>query len=132
MQTQLHRFFYHSVLASGHDASCVSAIIRTSRVFNAANAITGVLVFDGECFCQYIEGPQSGVHALVRRLERDPRHSNFTPLVDEPLPGARLYDQWSMAYCQVDGEPFITTLLQREPHEAIVQLHASGQALDLG
>lgn len=127
----LQRFFYHSQLSDQFDASCVSAIIKTARVFNAVNGITGVLVFDGERFCQYVEGPQAAVQSLVERIEHDPRHTGFTTLLDAPWSGPRVYDGWSMAYCLLEGTPFIQTLLAKSPQDALEFLHASRNTLDI-
>lgn len=125
-------FFYHSCLSSDYDASCVSAIIKTARAFNAEHGITGVLVFDGERFCQYLEGPRMPVNALITRLEVDPRHAQFTPLMRQPLIGPRLYDGWTMAYCMLDGLPFMREILNKTPEDALSYLRQSGHALDMG
>ncbi|MCW5259244.1 BLUF domain-containing protein [Verminephrobacter eiseniae] len=75
----LSQFVYYSTLADGYDATCVGAIIKTARAFNASNGITGVLLFDGERFCQYIEGNPVAVNALVDRIRQDPRHKVSRP-----------------------------------------------------
>ena len=108
-------FFYHSTLADGHDASCVGAIVRTARTFNASHGITGVLLFDGERFCQYIEGPSPALDPLVDRICEDPRHQNVTALLQEPLTAARRYPDWSMAFSEVGSDSVIDRLITEEP-----------------
>lgn len=94
----LSHFLYCSMLSPDAEPTCVADIIRTSRRANAERAITGILVFDGQRFCQYIEGPAAHIDTLVARLEQDGRHTEFTPLHHGPLAGPRRFRQWSMAY----------------------------------
>lgn len=55
------RIVYSSQLAPSVPAECVADIVRTARQFNAAHGITGLLVFDGQRFCQYLEGPDAPI-----------------------------------------------------------------------
>lgn len=111
----LSQFAYHSILADDHDASCVGAIIKTARTFNAVHGITGVLLFDGERFCQYIEGELAVLDGLVSRIRQDRRHQNVTTLLHEPLAGGRRYPDWSMAFCDVDSDAIIDQIIAKPP-----------------
>lgn len=64
----LECFLYQSKLAPGVDATCVAQIVKKARAFNESAQITGILVFDGEFFCQYIEGPSNQVQDLISLL----------------------------------------------------------------
>ena len=127
----MNLFAYHSTLADEYDASCVGAIIKTARTFNASHGVTGVLLFDGERFCQYIEGGAATLDALVERLHRDPRHQNVTTLLHEPLHEDRRYPDWSMAYCDVENS-IIDQMIIRAPHEALTLLKEKHLTLDIG
>jgi hypothetical protein len=70
-------FSYHSEIASDASTSCVADITRVSRRFNEAHGITGILIFDGQRFVQYMEGPQQQVVALAKKISLDNRHTNF-------------------------------------------------------
>lgn len=106
LPTDLSQFIYCSVLSPDAAPTCVADIIRTARRVNAEWEVTGVLVFDGQRFCQYIEGPTPHIADLARRIERDPRHTDFSPQHHGPLWGARRFAQWSMAYALApDLEP---------------------------
>ncbi|MGN1056104.1 MAG: BLUF domain-containing protein [Comamonas sp.] len=106
MTTQLSCFLYCSQLAEDADISCIPDIIKTARAFNKQHLITGMLIFDGQRFCQYIEGPEATITELATRIAQDPRHTNFQPKHDAPLSGDRLFAHWSMAYVLVDdAEP---------------------------
>ena len=56
------------------DAAEVGRICIQSRANNLRDSISGLLVFDGQAFCQYVEGPRPQIADLRDRLERDPRH----------------------------------------------------------
>ena len=104
--SHLSQFIYCSVLSPDAAPTCVADIIRTARRVNAELDVTGVLVFDGERFCQYIEGPAAPIEELAQRIGRDPRHIGFSPLHHGPLEGPRHFAQWSMAYALApDLEP---------------------------
>lgn len=62
--TPIYRLLYASRLAPPHTFNIFKSIIVAARTNNSANEITGALVFDGERFCQLLEGPQPGVSAL--------------------------------------------------------------------
>ena len=70
---------YVSELTAGGAAE-IDQICRQSRANNERDGITGVLVFDGQAFCQFVEGSQAAVSALRDRLERDRRHRDMRVL----------------------------------------------------
>lgn len=70
----LFQYFYLSRLALGHDFSCFKAIVTASRQRNPAHGISGALLFDGERFCQLLEGPEKPVRALGTCIDADRRH----------------------------------------------------------
>ena len=99
-------FLFHSEIASDVSASCVADITRASRFFNESHNITGVLIFDGLRFVQYIEGPQQQVTALAQKISSDTRHTNFTPQYCATKILHRLFADWTIGYLVVeDSEP---------------------------
>lgn len=68
MKHLLGCFLYRSELASNANRSCVADIARVSRLLNEGNDITGILIFDGLRFVQYMEGPEHQVDALIQTL----------------------------------------------------------------
>lgn len=129
---RLSQFAYHSTLADGQSASCVGTIIKVARAFNALHGITGVLLFDGERFCQYVEGAPSTLDALVQRIRTDLRHNQFTPLLHGPLAGGRRYPQWSMAYSDASQDALIDLMIDGAPQDALVLLKEREWMLDIG
>lgn len=93
----LSTLLYVSELATG-GATEVDEICRQSRVNNRRDRITGVLVFDGHAFCQFVEGPGPAVSALLDRLERDPRHVKMHVLQFGSTPWPRRFTSWRLGY----------------------------------
>lgn len=98
----LECFLYQSKLAPGVDVTCVAQIVKNARAFNETAQITGILVFDGEFFCQYFEGPSYEVERLMTALIHDSRHVSVTPLLHLKREPYRRFRKWTMAYHLVD------------------------------
>jgi hypothetical protein len=62
---------------------------------NALDGITGLLVFNGARFCQTVEGAPAALDDLLRRLTRDPRHSDIE-VIDDVAIEARCFRSWDM------------------------------------
>lgn len=122
---------YCSHLAPEADVGCVSSIVKTARSFNLANDITGILVFDGQHFCQYIEGPVGPMQALVVRIATDPRHCLFDVKHQAPLLGPRKFTNWSMAYVFVDDVQPLAMLETLQGRAAVSQLEILLPSLDM-
>ena len=80
------------------DAGVVDAICRQSRDNNARDDITGLLVFDGHAFCQFVEGPPRSIANLRERLERDLRHVAMRVLQFGATGDRRRFPGWRLGY----------------------------------
>jgi hypothetical protein len=70
----LRRLVYTSYLSPDEDDTCVPQIVRHARTNNARLDVTGLLIFDGIRFCQYLEGPADSVLPLLDKIRNDSRH----------------------------------------------------------
>ena len=93
----LRYLIYTSELSDPAGAATVPYIIRTARTNNAIRGITGALIFDGERFCQYIEGAPDEIVRTFAAIEEDPRHTNLRVLASGVVDLPR-FVRWSMAY----------------------------------
>lgn len=71
----LSQVVYTSVLANQHGLDAVTSIVRSARAKNPKLNVTGLLLFDGTHFCQYLEGPAANVAWLLERIRSDARHA---------------------------------------------------------
>ena len=87
---------YCSQASAGVESADVDTIIATSRRRNPVLGITGILVFGGGVFFQWIEGPKSEVMGLVRLIEADPRHEKMVILSTDEEVRERIFPTWDM------------------------------------
>lgn len=72
-------------------------LLASARAANERAGITGMLLYQDGNFMQALEGEESVVLALRRRIEVDRRHQGVLTLTSGPAP-AREFGQWSMAF----------------------------------
>ena len=89
-----------------------------ARDLNAIDGITGVLIFNGTHFLQFVEGPPAAVEDLIDRLRRDERHSGLE-IRDERMADGRLFADWSMKMVRVRSE-------FAEAHEDVLEALPAG------
>lgn len=79
-------------------------LLRVSRTFNAANGVTGALLYATGNIMQAIEGPPDTIEALYGRIRADPRHWQVTTLLNTPTP-RRSYPDWAMGLLDLSHVP---------------------------
>lgn len=128
----LHAFFYRSQLSPDFDNRCVTDIVRTARHFNQTHGITGILIFDGQQFCQYLEGPPRIIDDLIERIATDPRHVMFTALYQAKDLHTRRFQEWSMAYVSIgDNDEPLSVLTKLQGIHSVDRLQAWLPQLDM-
>ena len=81
-------------------------ILMSSRRNNADTDITGILLFRGSRFIQFLEGSPERIDALMTVLHDDPRHHNIRVLSEESAEHRRFTD-WRMGYRKLGaGRPY--------------------------
>ena len=86
----LYNTVYCSRATAGVDSAAVDSIIQSSRRHNPEMGITGLLVFGGGIFFQWLEGPRDNVTSLMERLKADPRHENVVARLPAFVVGDRI------------------------------------------
>ena len=127
---RISNFVYCSKIAANESVSCVADIVKTARRFNKEHQITGMLIFDGQRFCQYIEGPHQPLQDLISAIEKDPRHTEFTPKIACFDQKTRLFSQWSMAYVLVDDVEPLDEITASEGSQMLEKLQSMMPMLD--
>lgn len=110
VMSPLFHLFYVSETTTG-DARDITAIGDESQANNARDDITGLLLFDGKYWCQYIEGSERAVDDLLGRLRRDPRHRHMRLLQHGPAGAERMFPNWRMGYAFIADENAIRSVL---------------------
>lgn len=91
----MKRVMYFSAARSGLGDEEVDAIVAAAAKRNALYGVTGALGFNGEAFCQVLEGDEANVDQLLETISRDPRHHDFK-IVDVKKVTARAFPDWTM------------------------------------
>ncbi|WP_398304351.1 BLUF domain-containing protein [Zoogloea sp.] len=115
----LFQYAYTSCIRPEISLTRVNEIIQVSRRNNDLSGITGILVFDGWRFFQYLEGPEEAIRRLVDKLRLDPRHDNYVELLSSPFDGPRRFHKWSMGYSVSADENLLLTFTNLNAAELI-------------
>jgi hypothetical protein len=91
---------YTSLAALDLDEEQLRSIHEAALALNGIDGISGLLLFNGIHFLQWIEGPPDAIDELIERLRRDPRHSGFE-IRDERMADERIFGGWSMQLVRV-------------------------------
>ena len=98
----LRALAYQSIASCPLAAGAIDELLITAMARNQALSVTGVLLFDGYRFFQYLEGPRTAIDEVFGCIERDTRHGNLEVLFDEAV-NERYFRSWSMVCRSVDA-----------------------------
>ena len=93
----MYRLIYMSSVRFEIDRDELDQIMAISRRNNAAAGVTGLLIYDGKRFLQYLEGEtEAAVSVTFDRITQDPRHCGIVELWVS-MGSEREFPDWSMA-----------------------------------
>lgn len=98
----MHELIYRSRSAGPFDRTEIGRILATARQRNAADGLTGLLLYSDASFLQVLEGEAAAVRETFARIGEDPRHQELTVLADGPVE-ARRFPDWTMGFHHLDG-----------------------------
>lgn len=101
-ETLLHNVVYCSRITPGVTEADVQAIIATSRRWNPARGVTGLLVYGGDIFFQWLEGPKENIVELMLKIRKDKRHNTLVELAVNEEVRERMFPTWDMELVQPD------------------------------
>jgi hypothetical protein len=98
-QRQLRYWLYASCCdrPQSEAEGMIESIVEVSRSRNSALGITGALIFTGNHFSQYIEGPADCLGTVRASIVADTRHADVRTIREGPAP-RRIFAEWSLAY----------------------------------
>ncbi|MBU0746197.1 MAG: BLUF domain-containing protein [Gammaproteobacteria bacterium] len=126
----LYEVLYVSTLAPEQPLSVVAEIAGRARQLNGELDITGLLIFDGQRFCQQLEGPKKAVLKLIERIRNDPRHINVEVLHHGPLAGRR-FQNFSLAFSTVEDVDALSRLERLDGDAALAAFNTVCSELEL-
>ncbi len=93
---------YASRLAADTNPERFARLLADAARFNRLAGVTGVLLFDGARFLQYIEGPEDGIASVYPRITSSSSHLGVVELARGPV-CSRLFPNWVMHDVAVDA-----------------------------
>lgn len=93
--TLLSAVVYRSTARPGLSSAELGAMLSAARARNANEHLTGLLLYTGTHFFQWLEGPVDGVDHVWASIQRDHRHQDIELLGRPHLP-VRLFRGWEM------------------------------------
>jgi hypothetical protein len=99
--SSVFHLIYISRASQSLSYSDVQNILTTSKVNNAREGITGLLILRDDYFVQLLEGSEDAVKKLLGNIIMDQRNSSLKVLI-ETSSNERLFADWEMAF--VDGD----------------------------
>ena len=94
---------YISRLAPHRDSTVFGNICLLARARNIDWGISGVLLFDGERFLQWLCGPPDKVSRLMRAIVADERHVDLRVLLETTLPATASAQLWRAGFVDTDA-----------------------------
>jgi hypothetical protein len=73
------------------------SLLSVARDRNAAEGVTGLLLYAQESFLQHLEGEPDAVDAVFERIRGDERHADIRIVGREDI-AARTHDGWAMGF----------------------------------
>ncbi len=99
---------YASAANHALDDAARRELLRVARSNNERLGITGMLLYVDDSFFQILEGEAEVVDELFLHIAGDPRHSNVTEIIREPVV-RRAFPDWSMGYAAVSRADILAT-----------------------
>jgi hypothetical protein len=98
----LFQVTYCSRAAAHVDDAAVDRLVAAAREHNPRLGITGLLVFGGGIFFQWIEGPREAVARLMAKIRDDTRHESVVMLSESEEVRDRVFPLWDMELVAAD------------------------------
>ena len=92
----LYNIVYCSRAAPGVGKAAVDKILQSAHRNNPAHGITGLLVFGGGIFFQWLEGPRDSVTDLMNKIRVDGRHHDVVELTTGEEVRERMFPNWDV------------------------------------
>lgn len=98
----MRQLLYNSTAKAAIGERDVRLIVGASQYRNSIDEITGILLFDGERFMQFVEGSDAAITRLMHRLHNDQRHHDINVRHDINVE-QRVFPIWSMRWVHLSN-----------------------------
>lgn len=95
---------YESKAQDRFSNSDLALLLDQARQRNAADDITGILIFHEDYFLQVLEGPEDNVQRCFDRIKNDERHGDIWMLARMKM-HERAFSKWRMGLARITDMP---------------------------
>ena len=95
-----YQLIYTSRALSLFDAEALTRLLTNARAVNAAQHVTGLLLYSAGHFLQVLEGPHPEVSTVFASIRLDSRHEQVQVLGQGSVP-QRAFPYWGMGFCEL-------------------------------
>lgn len=99
----------------------IGHLLKRARERNKEYGITGVLLYDGGNFMQYLEGPENNLDVIYKIIQEDELHTGIILLSREAIE-KRQFGDWSMGFQTKEVEGYVGSPGERQLIEMILEL----------
>ena len=112
--SDLFRIVYCSrnMIGAADPEAELQSILQSARANNAAQGVTGALLYNDGIFAQVLEGPFDAVQTVFERIQCDPRH-DYVIVLQAASVIDRHFDGWAMAQAEPSDPAAAKSLLTR-------------------
>lgn len=97
MSNGIHQLIYISRSDKDMTVQDVNRLVDSARERNKKNNVTGMLLYRGGFFLQYLEGDVFDVSYTFKKIRDDRRHKNVKLILSQNS-NERIFPTWSMNY----------------------------------
>ena len=101
----------------------ISHLLARARERNEEYGVTGILMYIGGNFMQYMEGPKNSLDIIYDIVQKDPLHTGLI-LVSREMIAGRQFGDWSMAFQTKEFEGYVGAPSERKLIDHILRLSA--------
>ena len=102
LNLSIYQVIYHSRATVLPNQAELQALLESSRRYNAAHQITGLLLYSEGRYVQVLEGAEAAVRVLYARIQQDPRHEQVVTVCQGPGP-QRCFADWRLGFGHVSS-----------------------------
>ncbi len=99
----------------------IEYLLKRARERNKEYGITGVLLYIGGNFMQYLEGPKDNLDIIYKIIGKDNQHTGLI-LVSRETIESRQFADWSMAYQTKNAEGYVDSTGNGKLIEMILEI----------
>ncbi|MFT4578444.1 MAG: hypothetical protein ACI8PD_001497 [Nitrospinales bacterium] len=100
----MHELFYCSFATRDMSDTDILNILEKSRIGNAENSITGILIYWAKTrqFMQILEGSEKAIFDLYEVIKKDDRHKSLKMIYSGEI-SERYFTNWTMGFSKFES-----------------------------